>query len=70
MPTNATESRIAEKLWDLESISNPASVELMPMASEYGCGRRSVYIPITGCKSDAVACIAKLIIPICPKSRL
>src|SRR5215470_9372445 len=34
--------------------SRPTRVRLMPAVREYGCGRRSVKIPTTGCSIDAV----------------
>ena len=39
----------------------------MPTTSEYGIGRRSVYIPTSGCSSDAVSCSVSVIRPTCEK---
>ena len=47
----------------------PPSVNAMPVASEYGCGRRSVYAPMTGCSSDAVIWLTSVMSPICLKLR-
>ena len=40
----------------------------MAIGSEYGCGRRSVTIPTTGCSIEAVSWKASVISPIWPKS--
>ncbi|KGW51492.1 major facilitator superfamily MFS_1 domain protein [Burkholderia pseudomallei MSHR684] len=37
----------------------------MPTGSENGCGRLSVYKPITGCSSDAVIWYVSVMRPIC-----
>ena len=37
----------------------------MPTGSEYGIGRLSVYMPTTGCSSDAVTWKARVSRPIC-----
>ena len=50
-----------------DSSSSPTSVNAMPKTSEYGIGRRSVYIPTSGCSSDAVSCSVSVISPICEK---
>ena len=39
----------------------------MPMTSEYGIGRRSVYNPTSGCSTEAVSCWASVISPTCAK---
>ena len=40
-------------------------VKPIPIASENGCGLRSVTLPTTGCNSDAVIWNASVISPIC-----
>ena len=69
MPTMPTASRIAGKVGAVESNTNPISVNPMPTGSENGVGLASVYIPISGCSSEAVSCMVNVISPICPKSR-
>ena len=41
----------------------------MPRASENGSGRRSVYSPTSGWRSDAVTWNARVMSPICVKVR-
>jgi hypothetical protein len=41
----------------------------MPATSAYGSGRRSVYRPTSGWRSDAVIIKASVIRPICAKLR-
>ncbi len=49
------------------SSSRPASEKVIPMTSEYGIGRRSVYSPTSGCSRDAVNCSVNVIRPTCAK---
>ncbi len=68
MPTSATANRITANAGATDSSSRPSSVKPMPSGSEYGFGLLSVNEPMTGCSSDAVAWLAKVIRPIWPKS--
>lgn len=45
---------MAGKSEAIESNSRPVRVNPIPAAKEYGSGRRSVNVPMNGCKSDAV----------------
>ncbi len=46
----------------------PAKVKNMPIASDQGCGLRSVMMPTTGCSSEVVIWNASVIRPIWAKS--
>ena len=50
-----------------DSSSKPTNVNAMPIGSEYGFGRLSVKVPTTGCSKEAVAWLANVMRPICPK---
>src|SRR5262245_61026114 len=54
MPTNATAIRIAAYVGATDNNSNPINVKAIPIGNEYGLGRASVNVPMTGCSSDAV----------------
>ena len=43
----------------------PESITVMPTASEYGRGVRSVCMPTSGCSTDAVPELVSVISPIC-----
>jgi hypothetical protein len=66
-PISPTASRIAPSVLAIDSSSRPDSENTIPATSEYGIGRRSVYIPTSGCSSDAVSCSVNVISPICEK---
>ena len=68
MPTHATAASTRPKVGAIDSSSRPTSVKDMPIASEYGFGLASVKRPTTGCSSEAVAWLANVMRPICPKS--
>src|SRR3954454_24925939 len=40
----------------------------MPVATAYGLGRRSAYMPTNGCSNAPVSCSTSVMSPICPKS--
>jgi hypothetical protein len=69
MPINPAASSTMPSDQATESMSNPASDAPMPTASEYGIGRLSANIPITGWNTDAQPWNTSVIKPICPKSR-
>jgi hypothetical protein len=64
MPTSATAIRIAVYEGATDSSSNPNNVKAIPIGSEYGFGRASVNVPITGCSNEAVTWLANVIMPI------
>ena len=63
MPINAAAASTAPKCSDTASKHQAASVNDMPIASDCGSGRRSVYEPITGCSSEAVSWLTSVISP-------
>jgi hypothetical protein len=67
MPISATAPRMSGKNPAVASSTSPASVKVMPRASENGFGHLSVYQPTSGCNSEAVAWFVKVMSPICAK---
>jgi hypothetical protein len=63
MPISKAAERMTPKVGAAASSSRPTSVNAMPMTSEYGIGRRSVYNPTSGCSTEAVSCCASVINP-------
>ena len=62
-PTSAAASRMAGKLSAADSSNRPDRVTPIPIASENGSGRRSVYSPTSGWRSDAVTWNARVMSP-------
>ena len=69
IPTIATAARTIAKVGADAIRISPTMVNVIPIGSEYGVGRWSVYKPTSGCSSDAVSCEVSVISPIWPKSR-
>ena len=56
------------KLCAWASVSSPAAVESIATGEENGIGQRSVTVPTTGCRNEAVTWKAKVSSPIWAKS--
>jgi hypothetical protein len=54
VPTSAAATRSVLNECATASMAIPMSVKTMPAGSEYGIGRRSVWSPTRGCRSEAV----------------
>jgi hypothetical protein len=67
-PTVAAASRMIANWLATLSMSKPANVKHMPIASDHGCALRSVTMPTTGCSSEVVNWNASVIRPIWVKS--
>ncbi len=66
-PISPAANRITPSVEATDSSSSPTSENVIPPTSEYGIGRRSVYIPTTGWSNEAVSCSVSVIRPICEK---
>ena len=64
-PTRPAARRIVASVPATDNSIKPTRENAMPPTSEYGIGRRSVYIPTTGCSSEAVNCSVNAIKPTC-----
>jgi hypothetical protein len=67
MPISSAAVRIAANVGARARSSSPTSENAIPITSEYGIGRRSVYRPTSGCSTDAVNCCVSVIRPTCAK---